>query len=48
MRVEAKNVQALRFQWSPYHTNSALWPCVDNFERALKFEYKETLRVQAA
>ena len=42
VRLEAKNVRAVRFQCSPYHTNSALWPCVDNFERALKFASKET------
>ena len=30
-------MQALRFQCSPYHVNSAFWPVIDNFERALKF-----------
>ena len=30
-------MQALRFQCSPYYVNSAFWPIIDNFERALKF-----------
>src|SRR3954464_7513948 len=36
-RLEAQGAQALRFQCSPYHVNSAFWPVIDNFERALKF-----------
>ena len=35
-RLEAQGVQALRFQCSPYYVNSAFWPVIDNFERALK------------
>ena len=42
VRLEAKKVQAVRFQCSPYHTNSAFWPCIDNFERTLKFARNET------
>ena len=34
--------QALRFQCSPYYVNSAFWPVIDNFERALKFARDET------
>jgi class 3 adenylate cyclase/tetratricopeptide (TPR) repeat protein len=41
-RLEAQGVQALRFQCSPYYVNSAFWPSVDNFERALKFARDET------
>ena len=41
-RLEAKGVQALRFQCSPYYVNSAFWPVIDNFERALKFARDET------
>ncbi|MFL5288036.1 MAG: AAA family ATPase [Rhodopila sp.] len=41
-RLEAQGVQALRFQCSPYHVNSALWPIIDNFERTLKFARDET------
>ena len=41
-QLEAKGVQALRFQCSPYHVNSAFWPLVDNFERTLKFSRDET------
>ena len=32
----------LRFQCSPYYVNSALYPIIDNFERALKFGRDET------
>jgi class 3 adenylate cyclase len=41
-RLEAQGVQALRFQCSPYHINSAFWPIIDNFERALRFACDET------
>ena len=36
-RLERQGAQALRFQCSPYYLNSAFWPSIDNFERALKF-----------
>jgi class 3 adenylate cyclase len=36
-RLDAQGAQALRFQCSPYYMNSAFWPSIDNFERALKF-----------
>ena len=41
-RLDAQGVQALRFQCSPYYLNSAFWPSIDNFERALKFARDET------
>src|SRR5689334_15665369 len=41
-RLEAQGVQTLRFQCSPYYVNSAFWPIIDNFERALKFGRDET------
>jgi class 3 adenylate cyclase/tetratricopeptide (TPR) repeat protein len=41
-RLEAQGVLALRFQCSPYYVNSAFWPVIDNFERALKFARDET------
>ena len=41
-RLEAQGVRALRFQCSPYYVNSAFWPVIDNFERALKFTRDET------
>ena len=41
-RLEAQGAQALRFQCSPYYINSAFWPSIDNFERALKFKRDET------
>jgi class 3 adenylate cyclase len=40
-RLDAQGAQALRFQCSPYYVNSAFWPCVDNFERTLKFDRDE-------
>jgi class 3 adenylate cyclase len=40
-RLDAQAVQALRFQCSPYYVNSAFWPVIDNFERALKFTRDE-------
>ena len=36
-RLESQGAQALKFHCSPYYVNSAFWPSVDNFERALKF-----------
>ena len=45
-RLEAQGVQALRFQCSPYYVNSAFWPIIDNFERALKFTRDETEEVK--
>jgi class 3 adenylate cyclase/predicted ATPase len=36
-RLEGQGAQALRFQCSPYYVNSALYPTIDNFQRALKF-----------
>jgi hypothetical protein len=41
-RLEAQGAQALRFQCSPYHVNSAFYPSIDNFERVLKFSRDET------
>jgi class 3 adenylate cyclase/DNA-binding winged helix-turn-helix (wHTH) protein/tetratricopeptide (TPR) repeat protein len=41
-RLEARGVQALRFQCSPYNVNSPFWPIIDNFERALRFSPDET------
>jgi predicted ATPase/class 3 adenylate cyclase len=41
-RLDARGAQALRFQCSPYYMNSALWPSIDNFERALKFGRDES------
>ena len=40
-RLERQGGQALRFQCSPYYVNSAFWPSIDNFERALKFGRNE-------
>jgi hypothetical protein len=41
VRLESQGAQALRFQCSPYHVNSAFYPSIDNFERALKFSRDE-------
>ena len=40
-RLEAQDTQTLRYQCSPYYVNSAFWPSIDNFERALKFARDE-------
>src|SRR5690242_16909542 len=45
-QLEAQGVQALRFQCSPYYVNSAFWPIIDNFERALKFARDETVEAK--
>src|SRR6185437_15138691 len=45
-RLEAQGAQALRFQCSPYAVNSAFWPIIDNFERALRFAPNETVEVK--
>src|SRR5690348_13305971 len=45
-RLEAQGVQALRFQCSPYAVNSAFWPAIDNFERALRFARDETVEAK--
>jgi class 3 adenylate cyclase len=45
-RLEAQGAQALRFQCSPYSTNSAFWPIIDNFERALRFARDETIEAK--
>ena len=41
-RLEGQGAQTLRFQCSPYYVNSAFWPSIDNFERALKFGRDES------
>jgi len=41
-RLEHQRAQTLRFQCSPYYINSAFWPSIDNFERALKFSRDES------
>jgi class 3 adenylate cyclase/tetratricopeptide (TPR) repeat protein len=41
-RLEGEGAKAMRFQCSPYYVNSAFWPSINNFERALKFERDET------
>ena len=42
-RLGAQDVQALRFQCSPYDVNSAFWPIIDNLERTLKFTREESV-----
>ena len=38
----AQGAHTIRFQSSPYHLNSAFWPFIDNFERALRFARDES------
>ncbi|MGE4090306.1 MAG: AAA family ATPase [Candidatus Binatia bacterium] len=41
-QLPTDGVNTLRFQCSPYHVNSAFYPIIDNFERALKFGRDES------
>ena len=41
-RLDARSGETLRFQCSPYYVNSAFYPIIDNFERALKFARDES------
>ena len=41
-RLELNGAQALRYQCSPYHTRSAFYPIIANFERALGFAPNES------
>ncbi len=41
-RLEADHATSLRLHCSPYFVNSALYPIIDNFERALRFAREET------
>ena len=40
--LKIDGTQALRFQASPYHLNSAYYPMLEHFERVLKFERDES------
>jgi class 3 adenylate cyclase len=41
-RLEAEHAASLRLQCSPYFVNSAFYPIIDNFERALHFARDDT------
>jgi len=41
-KLEGEGAMPMRFQCSPYYVNSAFWPSIDNFERALKFARDES------
>jgi hypothetical protein len=41
-RLEADHATRLRFHCSPYYVNSAFYPVIDNYERALRFALDET------
>ena len=41
-RLETHHPASLRFHCSPYYVNSAFYPVIDNFERALQFGREET------
>jgi AAA ATPase domain len=41
-RLEEYGAVSLRFQCSPYFVNSAFYPIIDNYERALRFARDET------
>jgi hypothetical protein len=40
-RLEADHATRLRFHCSPYYVNSAFYPVIDNYERALRFASDE-------
>jgi class 3 adenylate cyclase/tetratricopeptide (TPR) repeat protein len=41
-RLEAQHATSLRLHCSPYYANSAFYPIIDNFERALRFARDDT------
>jgi hypothetical protein len=41
-RLEAQHATSLRLHCSPYFVNSAFYPIIDNFERALRFARDDT------
>ena len=41
-RLEARHALSLRLHCSPYYVNSAFYPIIDNFERALRFARDDT------
>ncbi len=41
-RIEAEHATSLRLHSSPYYVNSAFYPIIDNFERALRFGRDDT------
>jgi predicted ATPase len=41
-RLETQQATSLRLHCSPYYVNSAFYPTVDNFERALRFAREDT------
>jgi class 3 adenylate cyclase len=41
-RLEEESARSLRFHCSPYYVNSAFYPIIDNFERALQFGREDT------
>lgn len=41
-RLERQGTKTMRFQCSPYYVNSALWPSIASFERALRFRRTES------
>jgi class 3 adenylate cyclase len=40
-QLESAGARSLRFHCSPYHANSAFYPIIDNFERALRFDRED-------
>jgi class 3 adenylate cyclase/predicted ATPase len=41
-RLEQDGARSLRFHCSPYYVNSAFYPIIDNFGRALRFAHDDT------
>jgi class 3 adenylate cyclase/predicted ATPase len=47
-RLEAEAYTPLRYQGSPYHTNSALYPIIEQLERAAGFAHDDTAEAKLA
>ena len=47
-RLELAGARSLRFHCSPYYVNSAFYPIIDNFERALQFGRDDTAEEKLA
>ena len=46
-RLEAQHATSVRIHCSPYYINSAFYPIIDNFERALRFGARRHGRAEA-
>ena len=47
-RLRGEECVSLRYHGSPYHTNSALFPVLDQLRRAARFEHEDAPEVKLA